>query len=73
MDEKLELLEAHFGSQRSKDWYDAESSAALMRLRGMECRSPSGYAEAFTAAEAAVCGRTASLGSRGVVYARTID
>ena len=46
---KLELLETHFGSQRSKDWFDDGVFRGLMRLRGMECRSPSGYAEGFTA------------------------
>ena len=49
VDEKLRLLDAHFGSQRSKDWFDADVFRGLMRLRGMECRSPSGYAEAFVA------------------------
>jgi len=44
---KLELLERHFGSQRDKDWYDADVFRGLMRLRGMECRAPSGLAEAF--------------------------
>jgi LmbE family N-acetylglucosaminyl deacetylase len=46
---KLRLLEEHFGSQRSKDWFDGAVFRGLMRLRGMECRSPSGYAEAFYA------------------------
>ena len=49
---KLELLEAHFGSQRSKDWFDDGVFRGLMRLRGMECRSPSGYAEAIHCTEA---------------------
>lgn len=40
-------LERHFGSQRSKGWFSRETFAALARLRGVECRSPSGYAEAF--------------------------
>ena len=44
---KIELLHRHFGSQRSKDWFDAETFAGLARLRGMECRAPDGYAEAF--------------------------
>ncbi len=44
---KLELLEKHFGSQRSKDWFDAETFRGLARLRGMECRAR--YAEAFWA------------------------
>jgi LmbE family N-acetylglucosaminyl deacetylase len=44
---KIELLLAHFGSQRSKDWFDAETFRGLARLRGMECRAPERYAEAF--------------------------
>lgn len=40
------LLDA-FESQRSKRWFQAETFFALMRLRGMECNAPSGYAEAF--------------------------
>jgi len=40
------LLEA-FGSQRSKAWFDRNTFLGLMRLRGMESNSPSGYAEAF--------------------------
>ena len=43
---------AHFGSQRSKDWFDDGVFRGLMRLRGMECRSPSGYAEAIHCTEA---------------------
>jgi len=44
---KLAALEKYFSSQRDKDWFDAEAFSALMRIRGLECRSPSGYAEAF--------------------------
>jgi len=40
------LLEV-FPSQVQKDWFDAEVFWGLLRLRGMEARSPSGYAEAF--------------------------
>lgn len=46
---KLELLDEQFGSQRGKDWYDADVFRGLMRIRGMECRSPSRFAEAFVA------------------------
>lgn len=46
---KTRHLAHHFGSQRSKDWFDDETFLALMRLRGLECRSPSGLAEAFLA------------------------
>jgi LmbE family N-acetylglucosaminyl deacetylase len=46
---KAAHLERHFGSQRAKDWFSGENFMALSRLRGMECRSPSGHAEAFHA------------------------
>jgi len=44
---KIGLLIKHFGSQRSKQWFDAETFQGLARLRGMECRAPERYAEAF--------------------------
>ncbi len=47
LERKIKLLLAHFGTQRSKDWFDAETFRGLARLRGMECRAPEGYAEAF--------------------------
>jgi LmbE family N-acetylglucosaminyl deacetylase len=47
--EKVQHLERAFGSQRSKDWFSAETFRGLMRLRGIECRAPAGYAEAFYA------------------------
>ena len=47
MDRKIALLIEQFASQRSKDWFDAEKFRGLARLRGMECRSPGRYAEAF--------------------------
>jgi len=40
------LLET-FESQRVKPWFEESTFLSLMRLRGMECNSPSGYAEAF--------------------------
>ena len=46
---KIDLLITHFGSQRSKQWFDAETFLGLARLRGMECRAPERYAEAFFA------------------------
>jgi LmbE family N-acetylglucosaminyl deacetylase len=45
---KAELLVEAFPSQAAKDWFDPELFLGLMRIRGMESRSPSGYAEAFT-------------------------
>jgi LmbE family N-acetylglucosaminyl deacetylase len=52
MDRKIELLLAHFGTQRSKDWFDGETFRGLARLRGMECRAPQLYAEAFMLSKA---------------------
>lgn len=49
MERKVKLLNDHFGSQRSKDWFDSEIFMGLARLRGMECRAPEGFAEAFHA------------------------
>jgi LmbE family N-acetylglucosaminyl deacetylase len=46
---KIDLLISHFGSQRSKQWFDAETFLGMARLRGMECRAPEKYAEAFFA------------------------
>jgi LmbE family N-acetylglucosaminyl deacetylase len=47
MEKKTSLLHAHFGTQRSKDWFDRETFQGLARLRGMECRAPEHHAEAF--------------------------
>jgi LmbE family N-acetylglucosaminyl deacetylase len=44
---KVEYLNAAFGSQRDKHWFSAGTFMGIMRLRGMECRSATGYAEAF--------------------------
>jgi LmbE family N-acetylglucosaminyl deacetylase len=49
VENKLDLLERHFPSQAGKHWFDRELFRGLMRLRGMECVAPDGYAEAFTA------------------------
>ena len=46
---KIDLLISHFGSQGSKQWFDAETFLGLARLRGMECRASERYAEAFFA------------------------
>jgi LmbE family N-acetylglucosaminyl deacetylase len=46
-DTKVEFLLEAFQTQRSKRWFDAQTFLGLMRLRGMECNAPSGYAEAF--------------------------
>jgi LmbE family N-acetylglucosaminyl deacetylase len=49
MNRKTRLLMKHFATQRSKDWFDSRTFEGLARLRGMECRAPHGFAEAFHA------------------------
>jgi LmbE family N-acetylglucosaminyl deacetylase len=46
--EKVRLVLEAFETQTTKHWFDEELFLGLMRVRGMEGRSPSGYAEAFT-------------------------
>lgn len=48
MERKVALLLRHFATQRSKDWFDGDTFRSLARLRGMECRAPGRFAEAFT-------------------------
>jgi LmbE family N-acetylglucosaminyl deacetylase len=48
IERKIELLMEHFATQRSKDWFHADVFRGIARMRGMECRSPSLFAEAFT-------------------------
>lgn len=47
---KVELLDEHFPSQKSHDWWSDEVFLGLARLRGMECRHR--YAEAFDCGKA---------------------
>jgi LmbE family N-acetylglucosaminyl deacetylase len=44
---KCGLLVEHYESQLGKPWFNDDVFLGLMRIRGMESRSPSGYAEAF--------------------------
>jgi LmbE family N-acetylglucosaminyl deacetylase len=44
---KVDLLMRVFASQHDKAWFTRETFLGLMRLRGIECNAPSGYAEAF--------------------------
>jgi LmbE family N-acetylglucosaminyl deacetylase len=46
-EKKVSFLMDAFQSQKSKHWFQPETFFSLMRLRGMECAAPSGYAEAF--------------------------
>jgi len=56
LERKIQLLLAQFGTQRSKDWFDDQTFRGLARLRGMECRAPSGYAEGFFAPKLVLSG-----------------
>ncbi len=49
---KLEMLTTCFPSQQSRAWFGRELFQAHLRLRGIECNSPSGHAEAFHARKA---------------------
>jgi len=44
---KLDYIMDTFASQQIKHWFHRDTFLALMRLRGVECNAPSGYAEAF--------------------------
>jgi LmbE family N-acetylglucosaminyl deacetylase len=44
---KIELLLRHFATQRGRGWFSAQTFRGLMAVRGVECNSPSGLAEAF--------------------------
>ena len=46
---KVKYLQTAFGTQRDKHWFNPGTFFGLMRLRGMECRAPHGYAEGFYA------------------------
>jgi LmbE family N-acetylglucosaminyl deacetylase len=44
---KIETIVECFSSQHSKQWFSADTYWALLRLRGVECNSPTRFAEAF--------------------------
>lgn len=46
---KIKLLDEFFPTQTTKDWFADSTFLALMRIRGLEARAPSGMAEAFHA------------------------
>ncbi len=51
---KIATIMECFASQRDKPWFTEDTFNALMRLRGVEANSPSGYAEAFYCRKAVV-------------------
>lgn len=44
---KTQYMLENFKSQVHKHWFTEETFRALLRVRGIECRAASGYAEAF--------------------------
>ena len=44
---KSDLLLTHFATQAGRHWFTEELFLAVPRIRGMECASPTLYAEAF--------------------------
>jgi LmbE family N-acetylglucosaminyl deacetylase len=46
---KIETVLEVFSTQASKDWFDADTLSAILRLRGVESNAPDRYAEAFYA------------------------
>lgn len=51
-EKKIDLLFDAFESQADKHWFDRDLFRGLLRIRGMECRAPEGYAEAFSCRKA---------------------
>jgi LmbE family N-acetylglucosaminyl deacetylase len=49
VDRKVDILTSCFASQAHRAWFTADLFRGLMRLRGVECNSASGFAEAFYA------------------------
>ncbi len=44
---KIDILQRVYNSQNTKAWFTDDLFWSLLRIRGMECNSPSGLAEAF--------------------------
>ncbi len=44
---KVAALITSYATQAGKPWFDRDLFLATLRLRGMECNAPSGFAEAF--------------------------
>jgi LmbE family N-acetylglucosaminyl deacetylase len=47
VDAKVDAIWDAYESQQDKHWFTKETFLALLRVRGIECKAPSGYAEAF--------------------------
>ncbi len=47
--QKISALVRYFQTQGNKHWFTPETFQAILRIRGVECKSTGGYAEAFYA------------------------
>jgi len=47
VERKISFLCDIFQTQKKKQWFDQETFKSILRIRGVECNSPSKYAEAF--------------------------
>jgi LmbE family N-acetylglucosaminyl deacetylase len=45
--QKTAAIMRHFRTQENKDWFTEDTFQGLMRIRGVESKSPSGFAEGF--------------------------
>lgn len=45
---KVAVITEQFPSQASRTWFSEDAFMALLRIRGIECNAPEGFAEAFT-------------------------
>ena len=52
---KVALTMEGFPTQRDKPWFQAETFTSLMRIRGIECKAASGFAEGFHCRKAVLC------------------
>ena len=48
-EEKVAILMSEFPTQRHRAWFTPDTFTGLMRLCGMQCNAPSGFAEGFYA------------------------
>jgi LmbE family N-acetylglucosaminyl deacetylase len=54
---KVNVLMKSYASQSGRAWFTEDTFLAMLRLRGLECRAKSGYAEAFYGRKICIQGR----------------
>ena len=73
---KVHTITATFQTQKQRHWFSDDTFLGLLRLRGMEAASPTGYAEGFYCRKASVTlapapgGTMAHAGDTGAVQSR---